>query len=339
MQEMTGSGKPDQGSVRGARAGVVLRDPIPWAEAVQIAQAAEEMGYRALFVPEITGREAFATLTGFAGATTTLWLGTGLVTMRARNPVTTAMAAATVQDISEGRLILGVGSGTSRSQGGGSVGTLDRLRAYVRVLREALSGQPVGPDHVFDAGGFVLELEAPPPPIWLGALGDRMVSLAGEVADGILLNWCTPERVSSARAVLERAASEAGRDPGEITVAVYVRACLGVEAAVAKEALRAATGMYAALPTYLRQMRAMGLGAEAEIAAKAAGAGRPEDVPDSLVGALTVSGGRSDAMTRFQAYAEAGADLVLWYPVPVLDPVSSILGTVMAAAPSPAVER
>jgi 5,10-methylenetetrahydromethanopterin reductase len=207
------------------------------------------------------------------------------------------------------------------------------------VVREALSGRPVGPDHVFGAGGFELELEVPPPPIWLGALGDRMVSLAGEVADGIVLNWCTPERASAARTILEQSASEAGRDPGEITVAVYLRACLGVEDAVAAEALRAATGMYAALPPYLRQMRAMGWGTEAEIAAKAAAAGRPEEVPDALVQALTVSGGRAEATARFQAYMEAGADLVLWYPVPALEPVSSILGTIMAAAPSPAVER
>ncbi len=336
---MTGQGKRDGESARTARAGVVLRDPIPWPEAVQIVQAAEEMDYRALFVPEITGREAFATLTGFAGATSTLALGTGVVTMWARSPVTTAMAAATVQDVSGGRFVLGLGSGTSRDAAGGAAGTLDRLRAYVRVVREALSGQPVGPDHVFDASGFVLELDVEPPPIWLGALGDRMVSLAGEVADGVVLNWCTPERVAAARAILDQTASEAGREPAEITVAVYVRACLGVEEGVAAEGLRAVTGMYAALPPYLRQMRAMGLGPEAEIAAKAAAAGRPEEVPDSLVRALTVSGGRQDAMARFRSYADAGADLVLWYPVPVLDSVSSILGTIMAAAPSPAVER
>jgi 5,10-methylenetetrahydromethanopterin reductase len=339
MPEMAGTGKPETELQPAPRVGVVLRDALPWDESLQIARVAEDMGYWGLFVPEIAGREAFVTLAGFAGATSRLLLGTGVVTMWARAPVTTAMAAATLQDLSAARLVLGLGSGTSREPGAGPAGTLDRLRAYVRVVREALSGGPVGPDQLFGSGGFVLDLDVETPPIWLGALGDRMVSLGGEVADGVLLNWCTPERVAAARTVLERAAEEAGRDPQAITVAVYVRACLGVEEAVAAEALGAVTAMYSALPPYLRQMHAMGLGAEAEVAAKAAAAGRLDEVPVALVRALTVSGGRDQALARLQAFTAAGADVVLWYPVPALEPASSVLGTIMAAAPSPAVGR
>jgi alkanesulfonate monooxygenase SsuD/methylene tetrahydromethanopterin reductase-like flavin-dependent oxidoreductase (luciferase family) len=339
MPEMTPPGKPEAEPRSATGVGVVLRDSLPWQESVQIARLAEDTGYWGLFVPEIAGREAFVTLAGFAEATSRLLLGTGVVTMWARSPVTTAMAAATMQDLSAARLVLGLGSGTSREPGAGPAGTLDRLRAYVRVVREALSGGPVGPDRLFGATGFALDLDVEAPPIWLGALGDRMVSLAGEVADGVLLNWCTPERVAAARSVLERSAEAAGRDPQAITVGVYLRACLGVEEAVAADVLRAATAMYAALPPYLRQMHAMGLGAEAEVAAKAAAAGRPEEVPESLVRALTVVGGRKQALDRLQAFTDAGADVVLWYPVPALEPVSSVLGTIMAAAPSPALER
>jgi alkanesulfonate monooxygenase SsuD/methylene tetrahydromethanopterin reductase-like flavin-dependent oxidoreductase (luciferase family) len=116
---------------------------------------------------------------------------------------------------------------------------------------------------------------------------------------------------------------------------VYVRACLGAEEAVAAEALAAAVAQYAALPRYRRQMHGMGLGPEADAAAAAFEAGRLDGVPERLVRALTVSGGRKEALSRFVAFHEAGADLVLCYPVPALDRFSSLLGTVIAAAPAP----
>jgi alkanesulfonate monooxygenase SsuD/methylene tetrahydromethanopterin reductase-like flavin-dependent oxidoreductase (luciferase family) len=193
----------------------------------------------------------------------------------------------------------------------------------------------------FGAGGFRSSLTAAsdrPLPIWLAALGDRMMSLAGRVADGVLLNWCPPERVVSARRTLADAAEAAGRDPADVTVAVYVRACLGVEDEHALPPLQAMTGMYASIPHYRRQMEAVGLGDGARAAATAFVSGRPSDVPVELVRALTVTGGRDGALARFDAYRQAGADLVLVYPIAALDPFSSVLGTVMTAAPKTAIE-
>ncbi len=319
---------PSVGPGRFRGTALAIRDPLPWDRAVQVVRASEETGYAAVFVPEIRGREAFSTLAGFAGATTRVLLGTGVVTIRRRTPETTAMAAATVQESSGGRLILGIGSG-SPSDGGGSAGSdgdsIDQVRAYVEQVRKALSA---------------LELDVPHrPPIWLAALGDRMLALAGAVTDGVILNWCTPDRVATARRILDEAGEAAGRDPGTVTVSVYVRASLGLEEAVAVEGLREITGRYAAVPHYRRQMEAMGLGEEANAASRAFRSGRSGDVPEALVRALTVMGGREGWLERQSSYRSAGADLVVCYPVPVLDPISSILGTALAAAPSTAVER
>jgi alkanesulfonate monooxygenase SsuD/methylene tetrahydromethanopterin reductase-like flavin-dependent oxidoreductase (luciferase family) len=325
------------------RTGIVLRDALPWRDVREIVEAAEEGGYEAVFVPEIDGREAFSTLTGFAGVTGRMRLGTGVVTVWARTPVVTAMAAATVNELSGGRLVLGIGAGSPAGMGasaaGGPTTPLRLVEEFVRVVREAASGQTVtrGPaDDPFRAEGFrsSIHAETPPHPIWLAALGDRMMALAGRVADGVLLNWCPPERVASARSVLAEAASAAGRDPSDVTVAVYVRASLGVEEDHALPPLQSMTGLYASIPHYRKQMEAVGLGGEANAAALAFAAGRPQDVPVDLVRALTVVGGRDDALQRFDAYRRAGADLVLLYPVAALDPFSSVLGTVMAAAPS-----
>lgn len=301
------------------RTGVVLRDPMPWQEFEQVVRAAEDTGYEAVFVPEISGREAFSSLAGLAGGTSRIRLGTGVVTIASRTPEITAMGSATVQDLSGGRFVLGIGAGAG--------GSLSRMRDYVPRVRSALE------KHELVARGNE------PPPIWLGALGDRMIRLAGEMADGVILNWCTPERVAQACLLIGRGAEAAGRDPGALTVSVYVRACFGVEVTRALEALRAMTGRYAAIPQYLRQFELMGLGEEASRAAKAHLAGRPEEVPDSLVRAVTVAGGRLEALGRFEAYKEAGADVVLCYPVAALERLSSILGTILTAAPVPALER
>jgi 5,10-methylenetetrahydromethanopterin reductase len=327
------------------RTGVVLRDPLPWHEAVQVVQTAEETGYEAVFVPEISGREAFSTLTGFASSTTSIGLGTGVVTMWGRSPATSAMAAATVQDLSGGRFVLGLGAGRapaiqgSPRPGGGAL--LKRMEAYIQAVRAALAGGAVPSSDRFGWDRFRLSLPAsqPPPPVWLGALGDRMLALAGQEADGVLLNWCTPERVARARQVIDRAASQAGRDPASLTVSVYVRACLGTDEEAALRALREMTAEYAAFPNYQRQMREMGLGEWALQAAQARESGRLHDVPEGLVRALAVLGGRREARRRFADYREAGADLVLCYPVAALEPFSSVLGTVLAAAPSTAVEH
>lgn len=335
-----GTGSEEQRVI--GRTGVVLRDPLSWRDLVEAVEIAEDTGYEAVFVPEITGREAFSTLAGFATATTGLDLGTGVVTIPSRSPVTTAMAAATVHDLSGGRMILGVGAGdvraVARMPGGG---VLELTKRYVEVVKQTLAGESVQAEDLFGLAGFRLSLpyKSPPPPVWLGALGDGMIRLAGEVADGVILNWCTPERVASATRLIREAVERAGRDPAGFTVSVYVRACLGVEEPVALQALREMAALYASFPNYRRQFELMGLGEGSARAAKAFEAGRPEEVPDSLVRALTVLGGRSEALSRFAAYRDAGADLVLCYPVAVLEPLSSVLGTVLAAAPSPALER
>jgi len=145
--------------------------------------------------------------------------------------------------------------------------------------------------------------------------------------------------VAGARRVLARAAERQGYDPTRLTVAVYVRACLGLDEDVAMSALKRMAGQYAAIPHYLRQFEVMGLGEEAAMGAKAYQAGRVEEVPEPLVRATAVTGGRGTALARFGEYRDAGADVVLCYPVAALDPSSSVLGTVLAAAPSPSLER
>jgi 5,10-methylenetetrahydromethanopterin reductase len=318
------------GEAATGRTGVALREPLPWHDLLQVVETAEETGYEIALVPEIKGREAFATLAGFAAATVRLRLAPGVLPITSRSPTLSAMGAATVHEASGGRFVLGLGSGRARS---GAVGL---VREYVRQVRAALRGEVVSARDPFPVEGFRLGLDpgSVAIPVWLGALGPRMVELAGEVGDGVLLNWCTPERVAKAREELARGAARSGRDPAELTVAVYVRACLGHEEAHALEALGLAAAEYAGFPSYARQLEAMGLGDPA----RAAATGDPRG-GEALARALCVWGVRSQALARLAEWRDAGADLVVVYPVPALETLSSLLGTVLAVAPSPAVEH
>ena len=253
-----------------------IRDPLPWSDVAAIAREGERLSYEAVFLPETGARDTLATLVGLAGETSRLVLGTGVIPMGARTPALAATAAATVQERSGGRHVLGVGTG------GAARGALDRLRGHVEQIRSHLDG----------AG---LALPAPVP-IWTAALGPRAVRLAGEIADGVVLNWCTPERVAQAREAMRIAAGDAGRDPDAITISVYVRVAFSDRA---DEALRAAAAEYVSYPAYRRQFEAMGVDTTAEAA----------------VEAVCLRGDPDRARDRLDAYRRAGADLPVVYPV------------------------
>ena len=259
-----------------------IRDPLPWPDVAAIARAGEALGYAAVLLPETGARDTLATLTGLADETSSLLLGTGVIPMAARTPKLAAMAAATVQERSGGRLILGVGTG------GSAPGALGRLRAYVEEIRDLVGGS---------TPGAALRLPLPAPvPIWVAALGPKATRLAGAIADGVILNWCTPDRVAEARDAIRTSAAQAGRDPDSCTISVYVRASFTDRA---DEALLAAAGEYISYPSYARQFEAMGV----------------EPTAEGAVDAVCLRGDPAAARDRLEAYREAGADLPVVYPV------------------------
>jgi alkanesulfonate monooxygenase SsuD/methylene tetrahydromethanopterin reductase-like flavin-dependent oxidoreductase (luciferase family) len=307
---LAGTGVALAGSTVGRVAGRVVRVPLPVEDLARAAAFAEETGYTTVWVPDHGVWDPFVLLSAFAHRTRRLTLATGVVSVTSRSPEATAAAGSTLDRISGGRAVVGVGSGPVRD--------VDRVKRYVGELRDGL------PERV---------------PIYLAALGPRMVRAAGMVADGILLNWCTPERVRRVcdeLADLERLSPDVPRR--RVSVAVYVRACLGHDERHAREALGEAVGMYAAFPNYRRQLEGEGLGDAAAEAGEAYRAGRNEAVPEALLDALCLRGGRDDAVARLDEYRAAGADHVVIYPVTAQEPASSLVGTIMTAAPDPAVE-
>jgi alkanesulfonate monooxygenase SsuD/methylene tetrahydromethanopterin reductase-like flavin-dependent oxidoreductase (luciferase family) len=276
------------------------REVLAWDDIAGLARLVEELGFEAVFAPEIGGWEAFTLLTGMATETERVGLVSGVIPLSSRDPLHLAMGAASLQELSGGRLTVGVGSRAS----------IPETRAALLELRELVARGHSSAGAAAQATDWAGDPR--PAPIYLAALGPNMTDLAGEVADGVILNWATPERVEEARAAVGL------RE--DFTIAVYVRACLSHVDARSEEALRVTASRYAAMDPYRRQFEAMGI--------DPSNAGR-------VVAAVCVRGDRDSARRRFQEYADAGADLVVVYPVAAGEAVSSLRGTLMAAAAGP----
>jgi probable F420-dependent oxidoreductase len=204
-------------------------DAFTLAEHADLAREAEHLGYLDAWSFEADGIDAFAPL-AVAGQVSGLRLGTAIVNVYTRGPATLAMSAAGLAEIAPGRFILGIGSGSDviveAWNGGAFKKPLTRVREMTGFLRRALAGERV----VFRGETFAVDgfrLSRPliaPVPIYIAALRSGMLALAGEVADGVILNWLAPEDVPRCVAVVRDAAAKAGRDPEaiEITCRVFV---------------------------------------------------------------------------------------------------------------------
>jgi alkanesulfonate monooxygenase SsuD/methylene tetrahydromethanopterin reductase-like flavin-dependent oxidoreductase (luciferase family) len=273
-----------------------IRDPLPWPDVAAIVREGEGSGYAAVFLPETGARDTVATLMGMAGETEELLLGTGVIPMPARTARLAAMAAATVQERSGGRHILGVGTGPS------GPGALERLRAYVEGIRELVGGS---------ASGAALRLPLPVPvPIWIAALGPRAVRLAGEIADGVIL-WLSPPQYVRDVAVpaLERGRRRAGRPLAGFDIVAAVPLAISDDREAALTAFRGELARYASLPFYRAMLAGAGLGGEI------AAFDRDKTVSVTMAEALGGVGSAKAARDYVEAYRRAGVTLPAVRPI------------------------
>jgi 5,10-methylenetetrahydromethanopterin reductase len=315
----------------GGPLGVSLRDIGVTADVLRgWADAAEAGGYSGIWVPDIGGHDAVTTLATFAGTTRRVLLGTGVMPVFSRPPLVIAQTAATLDDLSGGRFVLGLGAGarrpTERWFGTRWSDPFARLQAAVAAVRAVAAGQEVD--------GFTLAF--PPvrsrPPVLLAALNPRMLALAGRLADGVLLNWLPLDAVPDAVARVRKAATEAGRDPAEVVVAGYIRACVGDPGELADD-LRPQVLTYLQLPAYAAMLRRYG-NADVDRVAAAAPEERAGLVSDRTVEELVATGTADQVAGRLEAYRQAGVDLPVLYPLPAGEhPAARVLATLSALAP------
>ncbi len=292
------------------------------------ARAARELGYRSIWTAETTGPEAFATLAAISGVAPGLDLGTGVLALQLRTPMLAAMGAATLQALQpEVDVLLGVGISSpvvTRDWHGApySERPLAQSREYLTLVRECLSGEPV----TFD-GDFYrckrfrlgVRLGERRPKLVLGALNERMLALAGELADGVLLNYLPAHAVPWCVEQVRAGEAAAGRPAGSCVMYAYVH--VGVaDREGAREPARRDLFSYAVVDAYARAFSRAGFGDEvAEIRERHAARDREgavAAVSDAMVDAIDIVGDADDVAKAFGAYVDAGVEVPVVMPLP-----------------------
>src|SRR6266566_8283651 len=225
---------------------------------LKIVQEAERLGYDSVWTAEAYGSDAATVLGWLAGQTARIRLGSGIFQMPARSAAMTAMTAATIDQLSGGRAILGVGSsGPQVAEGWHGqrfARQLQRTREYIAVVRMALARERVQFSGetlelpLPDGPGKALKLTITPVqeriPIYLAAIGPKNTALAGEIADGWIPTLVSPEHLSELRPLLEEGAARSGKSLDGFDIAPTVNVFVTDDLAAARDAVRERIDVY-----------------------------------------------------------------------------------------------
>ncbi len=254
-------------------------DSNTYEEVTDLAQAMEQMGYGTLWIPEAVGRDPFVSVAHVVANTTTLKVATGIANIYARDAMAMNAARQALDEMSGGRLVLGLGvshgemvSGLRQHEYGKPLST---MRAYLeRMAGSFYAGPQPGKT------GILL----------LAALREKMLGLSGEMADGAHPYFTTPEHTARAREII-------GPDKSVAPEQMILRV---TDASEARRIARSYMATYLALPNYCNNLLTLGF-TEADFA---------DGGSDRLVDAIVAWGSDQDIMDRIEAHWSAGADHV-----------------------------
>src|SRR3954464_14926750 len=205
-------------------------------EQLKLVRDAESVGFDSVWAAEAYGSDTATVLAWLAANTEKIKIGSAIFQMPGRSPAMTAMTAATLDNLSNGRMILGLGSsGPQVAEGWHGqrfAKQLARTREYVEILRKALARERLEYDGEIyelplpDGPGKALKLMIAPVqeriPIYIAAIGPKNTQLTGEIADGWMPTFFSPEHVGEFRELLEEGASRAGNDLNGFDIAPNV---------------------------------------------------------------------------------------------------------------------
>ncbi len=278
---------------------------------------ADELGFDSIYTTHIAGRDSLTLLMAYATVSERARLGTGVIPIFARTPVSMAQTAATIDEYSGGRMVLGIGVShqvTVENWYGTKIEKpVTQMREYAGAVRAILRGEPP-PDSErfptkFQFMGYQARAELP---IYIAALSPNMLRLAGELADGVMLWLCNPDYV---RDVILPAVAEgrerAGKDMDGFDVVAAVPVGLTDDPDAARAAFRQDLIPYASLPFYREMLKRSGFEADLAGFDEGMGAGDVEAakaaLSDALLESLSGIGSEEEVHGAVQRYRDAGA--------------------------------
>ncbi|MBV9581123.1 MAG: LLM class flavin-dependent oxidoreductase [Chloroflexi bacterium] len=305
------------------RLGTVITLGNDFQQSVGHVQLADELGYDSAWITDGVARDAFVALTAFAGATARITLGTSIVTFYPRHPTVMARQALSLDEVSGGRFVLGIGTGhrsSMETQLGYTMGDpLAATREYVDILRQVFTtGKAVHQGEFWNVDWSYPLPRARELKIVLAALNPPLIELSGEIADGVVLWMASDSYVRDVvvpRVTAGRARAGKSLDGFDIIAPIPVAVTYEVDTAEAQ--LRTGIARSGAQPFYRREYLNAGFNEEvAAMDALRAGGGDPsEAVSDRLADAMGKVGTPAEVRACIQRFRAAGANLPVIRPL------------------------
>jgi len=303
----------------------------PGQSLVDLARVAEDNGFDAVWKGESNSADPIVSLSAMAVGTSRVKLGTGVYHIFGRSPVTFGIQAATLNDLSNGRAILGIGI-SNKTIASWHGATFDRpvrrLREYADIVRQVARGERVDYEGgAYEVSGFKLSWKPAHPEVrvFFAGLGEQMTRLAGRHADGILINMANPPMLREIVERVRQSAREAGRDPDQLEYVAKVRVSLNPDRAVAAGKFKQVLAFYNIAEFYRDMIGQMGFADESarirETYQQSGFRAAIASVPDSLVEGLPTIAASSpeEARERFQPYIDAGVTRLIIPYIPSPD--------------------
>ena len=312
-----------------------LNNDLTAAQYVSLVETAEAVGFDQVWVSDdLFLRAAPVLVTAAAVRTSRIRLGIGIMNPYSVHPAELAMTAATLQEVSGGRFLLGLAAGAEEFLGWAGIPRplpLTRTREAVRAVRALARGerpaeQP-GTGEGWTAEAYLRFPAGDPAPVYVGAMSPRMLAMAGAEAEGVLPLLYPPEHFPVARDLVHAGAREAGRDPAEVDVAAAFWVSVDDDRARAERALAEKIAYYgASFSPYLLERAGLSVADFAGIQAALA-AGEPERATDLVTPAmlrLGIAGDADEVVRRCRWLQEQGATHLSFGPPLGPDPVAAV---------------
>ncbi|HTW89650.1 MAG TPA: LLM class flavin-dependent oxidoreductase [Candidatus Binataceae bacterium] len=291
----------------------------------QLARRAEELAYASLWIAEAGSADGLVSMTAFAGATSRIKVASGVLPIQIRTPAAMATAFLTLNEVSGGRAIAGLGVSSpiivERWHGAAYRKPVTAMRECVAIMRQLFNeGRSKFAGEIYHSD-FRLGFRPthPAPPLYLAALNPPMLQLAGEVADGVLLNYSPAEGIPAMLAEVDAGAAKAGRPSNAIDRAIYIRMCVTPDERIALDAFKRELAGYSFVDNYDRMFARYGLGAEFAEVRRLWKEGRREDAPGAISDAsarkLASFGSPDEARAMVARFRAAGVSLPVIFPV------------------------
>ncbi|KPM54549.1 hypothetical protein ACG83_20745 [Frankia sp. R43] len=284
---------------------------VPAPRTAALAGLAERLGFTSVWAAEVSGADAFAQLAAAAAATVSVELGTAIVPIGSRTPALLGMSANTLATLSGGRFALGIGVSSPRIMrsfhGLAPTRPLAAVGDALTILDDVLGGRRTfHSGEAFSSSGFTLTVPAARPPLLLAALGPGMRRLAGERADGVILNFVP----ASAAATLAAETAVAGRPFRRLALVRVALAEPGADRTPVT--LRRGLASYLRVPPYARWFTSLGLGAVVErVTAQPDLDAMADALPEDVVRDLAVVGTARECARRLREFASTGLEPVI----------------------------